>query len=74
MDRILPEIETAVCDGCGKCLTACDAGALALVSSKAILARPELCQYDGNCEPACPTGAISLPYVIVLGVRPAASQ
>jgi NAD-dependent dihydropyrimidine dehydrogenase PreA subunit len=65
-DDILPEIDAAACDGCGACLPACGAGALALADGKALLARPDLCEYDGQCEPACPTGAISLPYLVVL--------
>jgi NAD-dependent dihydropyrimidine dehydrogenase PreA subunit len=67
MNRILPEIDLATCNGCGDCLAACEAGALALANEKVMLARPDLCEYDGNCEPACPTGAIALPYAIVLG-------
>jgi NAD-dependent dihydropyrimidine dehydrogenase PreA subunit len=68
---ILPEIDTAACDGCGECLPACGAGALALADGKATLARPDLCEYDGQCEPACPMGAISLPYLVVLSVEEA---
>lgn len=65
-DTILPEIDLATCTGCGDCVVACEAGALALVAGKAILAHPERCEYDGTCEPVCPVGAIGLPYVIVL--------
>ncbi len=73
-DRILPEIDAAVCDGCGECLPACEAGALAIVDHRAVLARADVCQYDGSCEPACPTGAISLPYVVVFDLSPANSR
>ena len=66
MNDILPEIDLAACDGCGDCLLACETGALGFVDHKAVLARPEQCQYDGNCEPACPVGAISLAYVVVV--------
>ena len=61
----LPEIDGARCNGCGDCLKACAPHALALVDGKAILARPDLCEYDGGCEPACPEGAIALPYLIL---------
>ena len=67
INAVLPEIDAAACTGCGDCLTACAAGALALQAGKAIVARPDLCEYDGHCEPACPTGAIDLPYTVVLG-------
>ena len=69
-NEILPEIDLAHCDGCGDCISACDVGALSLVEGKAILSRPDLCEYDGGCEPACPAGAISLPYLIVLSLAP----
>jgi NAD-dependent dihydropyrimidine dehydrogenase PreA subunit len=66
MNEILPEIDLNLCDGCGECVPACGAGALALSDGKVNLARPDLCEYDGQCEPACPVGAIALPYLIVL--------
>ena len=61
----LPEISEALCTGCGECLAACASHALVLVDGKAVLARPDLCEYEGGCEPACPEGAIALPYLIV---------
>jgi NAD-dependent dihydropyrimidine dehydrogenase PreA subunit len=72
MKEILPEIDPQACNGCGDCIPSCQAGALALIEGKALLARPDLCEYDGNCELACPAGAISLPYEIVF--TPAASR
>ena len=74
MTEILPEIDLALCDGCGECLSACRSGALALdAGQKVILARPNLCEYDGQCEPACPTGAIALPYFVTLSFPSAVS-
>ena len=66
---ILPEIDASACNGCGECLPACDTGALAVINQKAVLARPDQCEYDAACEPACPTGAIALPYTVVLKAR-----
>jgi MinD superfamily P-loop ATPase len=65
VQTVLPEIDEMRCTGCGDCLDACAPRALALVRGKAVLARPDLCEYDGGCEPACPAGAIALPYLIV---------
>jgi|YNPNPStandDraft_1061719.scaffolds.fasta_scaffold02190_1 NAD-dependent dihydropyrimidine dehydrogenase PreA subunit len=65
VEAILPEIDPALCNGCGECVAACQSHALALVAGKAVLVRPDLCQYDGGCEPVCPQGAIQLPYLIV---------
>ncbi len=66
-DFIVPEINQAVCTGCGDCLAVCQPHALALVEGKAVLARPDLCEYDGGCEPVCPVGAIQVPYLVVFG-------
>jgi MinD superfamily P-loop ATPase len=65
VQTVLPEVDEMLCTGCGDCLAACAPQALALVGGKAVLARPDLCEYDGGCEPACPAGAIALPYLIV---------
>ena len=62
---VSPEIDSALCTGCGDCVVACRPGALAMVAGKAVVAYPERCAYDGGCEPVCPVGAIQLPYVIV---------
>ncbi len=64
-DQIIPEINETLCNGCGDCLTTCQPRALALVAGKAVVARPDLCEYDGGCEPVCPVGAIQLPYLVV---------
>jgi NAD-dependent dihydropyrimidine dehydrogenase PreA subunit len=66
---VLPEINQLLCTGCGECIAACRPGALALADGKAVLARPDVCEYDGGCEPICPEEAINLPYLIVLGDR-----
>lgn len=65
-ERVLPEIDLAACTGCGDCVAACQPGALGIVAGKAVLVRPDRCEYDGQCEPVCPVGAIQLPYVILL--------
>jgi NAD-dependent dihydropyrimidine dehydrogenase PreA subunit len=62
---LLPLIDTARCDGCGRCVTHCTAGALAMANGKAVLAHPALCNYDAACEDACPLDAIALPYQVV---------
>ncbi len=69
--KIFPEIDAALCDGCGKCLPACMSGALGVRAGKATLIRPDLCRYDGNCELVCPTDAIRVAYVIVFREDPA---
>ncbi len=65
-----PEIDTTRCDGCGQCLPACASGALGLDGGKAVLVRPELCQWDSACELACPRSAIRVPYFVVFRDEP----
>jgi MinD superfamily P-loop ATPase len=69
----LPEINKALCTGCGDCLAVCEPQALMIADGKAILARPDRCEYDGGCEPICPEGAIALPYLIVFA-QPSANE
>ena len=64
---LLPLVDTARCDGCGRCITHCTAGALEMANGKAILAHPARCNYDAACEDACPVDAIALPYQVVFG-------
>jgi ferredoxin len=62
----LPQIDEALCTGCGDCVAVCPTDALALAGDMAILVDPAACNYCGECERICPTGAIVLPYQIVL--------
>jgi MinD superfamily P-loop ATPase len=71
---ILPEIDHQQCTGCGDCIPVCEPHALALVDGKAVIAAPDLCEYEGGCEPACPVGAIQLPFLVVFGESMAVSK
>ena len=68
-EQVLPLISEEICTGCGKCVEACPAGAMALVEGKAAIVRPELCSYCGDCEELCPKGAIARPFEVVLQER-----
>ncbi len=66
--NFIPEIEQSLCNGCGKCVSACPVEAMGLVSSNDP-ARPKkkkarldekLCLGCGVCVRACPEGALSL--------------
>jgi thioredoxin reductase/NAD-dependent dihydropyrimidine dehydrogenase PreA subunit len=62
-----PVINASLCIGCGTCVDACpEAGTLALVSGKAILAQPESCVGHAKCIDVCPTSAITLAFGGVL--------
>ena len=59
MIRRIIQIDQEKCNGCGLCVTACHEGAIALIGSKAYLAREHYCDGLGDCLPGCPTGAIT---------------
>jgi NAD-dependent dihydropyrimidine dehydrogenase PreA subunit len=65
-DTVMPHIDQQRCTGCGDCVTACPAEALALEEGHAVMAQPEDCQYCGDCEDLCPVGAIARPFEIIL--------
>jgi pyruvate formate lyase activating enzyme len=48
------------CIGCGRCLAACGAGALARSADGAVLIRRGDCSGCGACAEACPSGAMEL--------------
>ena len=47
------------CTGCGACLSACDAGAIALHDGRASVDQSQ-CKGCGRCAAACPAGAIKV--------------
>ncbi len=53
----VPEIDTALCDGCGKCSSFCQYHALAKLGKFAVTF-PELCHSCGGCALVCARGAI----------------
>ena len=58
-----PEINEALCAGCGACVQACPEGEiLQLVKHKSVLVYPTKCVGHGACEQACPFGAIDLVF------------
>jgi NAD-dependent dihydropyrimidine dehydrogenase PreA subunit len=61
-----PQIDKAVCTGCGDCVAACPTEVLELVDGQTFLAEPAACNYCGACESICPVQAIALPYQVVL--------
>lgn len=58
MIRKIIEINEELCNGCGKCASACHEGAIGMVNGKARLLRDDYCDGLGDCLPVCPTGAI----------------
>lgn len=60
MNRNTIRIDPDLCDGCGKCITACSEAALAIENRKAFLISEDFCDGMGRCMPFCPTGALSL--------------
>lgn len=64
-ERVLPQINPELCNGCGTCVDTCPLEAVSLIEGRPVIVHPEDCAYCGDCEDLCPEGAISLPYEIV---------
>lgn len=54
---LVPEVDEALCDGCGECSRFCAYKALAVLG-KRVLVFSELCHGCGGCMRVCPRGAI----------------
>ena len=62
----LPKIDTEKCAGCGDCVEECPTGAVELAEGKAIIARPEDCNYCTDCESVCSHEAIRCFFEVIL--------
>jgi MinD superfamily P-loop ATPase len=54
----VPEVDEALCDGCGECGRFCEYGAIVSFGAKALVF-PEMCHGCGGCMMVCPKKAIS---------------
>ena len=54
----IPQVDEALCDGCGVCADVCQYHAIVVLAGKPLVF-PELCHGCGSCTLNCPVGAIS---------------
>lgn len=54
----VPEVDVALCNGCGACSAICEFNAIAVLKDEALVFE-ELCHGCGGCILACPTRAIT---------------
>mgnify|MGYP001563641796 CR=1 FL=1 len=69
----IPEIDASKCTGCGDCVALCPGHAVGLVDGKAVIVRPDDCDYCTDCEAFCSSRAVECPFEIVLAPSQAGS-
>ena len=62
----IPGIDFEKCTGCGDCVELCPTNVVELVQDKAMIVRPEDCNYCTDCEVFCSSGAIRCPFEIIV--------
>ncbi|HRZ27721.1 MAG TPA: ATP-binding protein [Spirochaetota bacterium] len=55
---LVPSVDNAACNGCGKCEQLCAYSAIVLIKDKPLV-MPDLCHSCGGCELVCPERAIT---------------
>ena len=60
VSRNIIEIDEALCNGCGECVSSCAEAALKIVDGKARLVGEIYCDGLGACLGHCPTGALKV--------------
>ncbi len=62
---VRPEIDEALCDGCGLCVVACHGDGIILEGGKARIVEAVVCDFCSVCEAVCPQYAVRCAYFII---------
>jgi Pyruvate/2-oxoacid:ferredoxin oxidoreductase delta subunit len=60
LKRKIIEIDQALCNGCGDCVTACEEGAIQIINGKAHVVNDIFCDGLGACMGECPVDALQI--------------
>ena len=58
-NKLIPEVDTELCTGCGLCLQVCPSESLSIINDHAV-AEDKGCMACGHCAAVCPVGAIQV--------------
>jgi len=58
VDLLIPQVDEALCSGCGQCAEVCQFHAIVVLGGKTLVF-PEMCHGCGSCTLVCPEGAIT---------------
>lgn len=63
----IPVVDFAQCDGCRKCVWACERGCIEIMDGVAVVTNPSACAGKEHCVVTCPQKTIDMEWVECFG-------